>query len=168
MANVIEQVEREGHIINVYESGVEYDLTAGRFVKSAEKYRITKENTHELRRMRQEKSAALLRKRITEAHNGKMTLVQTSAAAFADSGALLYEEVVLNPEAYPRDRLETWRTLGQVAGVLADQRDKTDATPIQQTTELLTVAARLLELVKDNIPAIQVIDIRNDIDGIVE
>ena len=58
-----------------------------------------------------------------------MEPVKSSAEAFAESGALIYEEVVLNRTAYPRDRQEAWEKLGKYAQVLpSDLRKGTDDT----------------------------------------
>lgn len=123
-ANVVETVERDGHQIAIYESGAEYDMTDKRLVKPASGTVITVQNATVFNRKRQEKAAALLRDRIRQRHSaGDMTPVRSSAEAFAESGALLYEEVVLSPDAYPRDRIEAWEKLGKYACVLpADAR----------------------------------------------
>lgn len=109
----------------VLKNGAVYDYGRGRIVANpgGGTTAITPQKSSEYKQARKEKAAALLRSRIREAHNsGDMTPVRSSAAAFAESGALLYQEVVLNPDAYPRDRLETWKTLGQAAEVLADPK----------------------------------------------
>jgi len=148
----------------ILKSGVIYDGNTGRFVAqaNANPYAITKENTHEFARKRQEKTAALLRKSIIEAHNSSMpTPVKSSAGAFAMAGAMLYEEVVLNSDAYPRDRMEAWEKLGRHAEVLADPRTGPDSNaPLQQATEFITALSPLLELLRVQLHAkdVDVID----------
>ena len=127
MANVVETVERDGHQIAIYESGAEYDLTAGHLVRPPRHALITAENSNDFKRRRQEKSASMLRAAIRREHNAKMTpIANGSAAAFAESGALLYSEIVLNDEAYPRDRMEAWEKLGKYAQVLPSDVRKQD------------------------------------------
>jgi hypothetical protein len=69
-----------------------------------------------------------MRQRITETHNAVMpSPARTSAEAFAESAAMLYEQVVLNSEAYPRDRLEAWEKIGKYSGLLpADAKEKAE------------------------------------------
>lgn len=127
MATIVETVERNGKTIAVYDNGMERDVGAGRIIRPPTSALITRENAKDYIRKRKEKQAALLRAAIKREHNSKMEpIANSSAAAFAESGALLYSEIVLNADAYPRDRLETWKTLGQAAEVLADPRDRSD------------------------------------------
>ena len=124
MAKVISTYTNDaGHEIAVYESGAEYDTVAKRLTKPAAVTVITPERATSLIRARQEKQSALLRAAIRREHNAKMSPVANgSAAAFAESGALLYSEIVLNADAYPRDRMEAWEKLGKHAQVLDDPR----------------------------------------------
>lgn len=118
--------------MRVYESGAEWSETTKRFVKAPPQHAITPQNAHVFKLKRQEKTSRLLRERITQAHNDNMPVpANGSAEAFAESGAMLYENVVLNTDAYPRDRLEVWEKLGKYAAVLpADIRAvDTDANP---------------------------------------
>ena len=130
MAKKVETIERDGRKIAVYDNGLERDEATGRIVKPAPNTVITPENATLLHRRRQEKASALLRDRIIKAHNrADMEPVRSSAEAFAESGALIYEEVVLNRTAYPRDRQEAWEKLGKYAQVLpSDLRKGTDDT----------------------------------------
>ena len=116
---IVSTEERGDRLVHVYENGLERDARTGHIVKPAKSDQITSESAHLLLRKRQEKAAALLRQRITEVHNGIMpSPVKSSAAAFAESGAMLYEQIVANSEAYPRDRMEAWEKLGKYAEVL--------------------------------------------------
>lgn len=171
MAKVVETVERDGVQIRVYDNGMEQRVDNGRMIKAPDSAVIrTTEKSHELQRKRREKTQALLRVRITEAHNRKMQPVRTSAGAFADSGALLYEEVVLNADAYPRDRIEAWEKLGKYADVLpADIRGGGGAEPTATAQAAAIGAASALKFIQDVIAAkatiqsADVIDIRNEI-----
>jgi hypothetical protein len=73
--------------------------------------------------------------------------VRTSAGAFAQSGALLYGQIVLNPEAYPRDRIEAWQKLGSVSGVIANENKRGDAEKNDSDAGVLAASAALTELV---------------------
>jgi hypothetical protein len=131
--------ERDGIKVRVYESGMERREDNGYIIKPAPSTVITAEKSTLLHRRREEKTAALLRQRIQQTHNSLMpTRVTTSAAAFAESGAMLYEQVVLNTEAYPRDRKETWEMLGKYTRNLpSDLRKDTGADQVQAITAAL-------------------------------
>lgn len=152
MATVIDTVVRDGRTIAVYDNGMERDLDRGRIIRPPTSALITKENANEYHRARQQKAKARLRAAIKEAHNGKMTPVKSSAAAFAESGALLYEEIVLNADAYPRDRLEAWKELGKQAEILTDGKDKSDE-PGQAAAGFFTAATALLNSMREHIHA---------------
>lgn len=116
---IVATEDRGDRTVHVYENGLERDAKTGHIVKPAKSDQITSESAHLLLRKRQEKTAALLRQRIMETHNGIMpSPVKSSAAAFAESGAMLYEQIVANSEAYPRDRMDAWEKLGKYADVL--------------------------------------------------
>src|SRR5574337_963542 len=108
MAERVGESERNGRKTWVYANGLELYQDTGSIAKPMTGTIITRERSTLLHRRRQEKAAALLRARVLQAHNRRMEPVRSSAAAFADSGALLYDEVVLNPDAYPRDRADLW------------------------------------------------------------
>ena len=122
MSKVVETVERDGEVIRIYESGAEYSVTRGRLVKPAARTLITSQNATEYNRKRQEKTAAALRQAITAAMNAGLlppgVVVRDSAEAAAAAGAAIWEAVVMNPEAYPRDRLEAWDKLSKYMGAL--------------------------------------------------
>src|SRR5258706_6261237 len=109
----------------VLSNGVVLDLDKGRFIAGGNvTNKITKENATEFHRARQEKTKALLRDRIIKAHNQNMPwLVKTSSGAFAEAGTMRYEVIGIQCDAYPRDRMEAWSTLGKAAGVLSDPRE---------------------------------------------
>jgi hypothetical protein len=147
MGGMDEQTEQQAPRTKVLKNGAVYDLDKGRIVaidNSRNPHAITPQKSSEFKQARREKAARLLRARIVDAHNGKMVPVGSSPAAFADAGALLWEEVVLNKTAYPRDRLETWEKLGRHAEVLADPREPAQQTPMQQASELTGKMAEVL------------------------
>lgn len=144
------EVERDGHIIRVYDNGMERNMTTNKMIRPPSHALITPEKANAYQRKRQEKASRLLRERITQAHNANMPVsAKGSAEAFAESGAMLYENVVLNTEAYPRDRLEVWEKLGKYANVLpADIRavgNDTDAVPAVINNTVNTTIIQVLQ-----------------------
>lgn len=173
MASVVSEREQDGRIVLVYDNGMERWKDTGRIAKPAENTLLTGERATVLHRQRQEKAAAALRARILDAHNrGDMTPVNSSVAAFAESGALLYEEIVLNAESYARDRLEAWEKLGKYAQVLPADVRNVQADPntaLQAVTAAANAeTARTLERLWRDVAAAQtiqpqeVIDIRSN------
>jgi hypothetical protein len=136
-------------------TGAIYDSNVGRIVGKAapNPWAITSEKSNEYRQQRKKKAEALLRSRIIEAHNAAMpNQVISGAGAFADAGAMLYEEIVLNSDKYPRDRLEAWNTLGKAAGVLADPREPGASDGgMQGASDILAGVNKLVELLRDTI-----------------
>lgn len=117
---------------------------------------ITSENTAEYRRKRREKAAALIRRQIIEANNdpnSNMTQVISAAGGVANAAGALWSETVLNPDAYPRDRLDAWERISKAADVLSDskQAEQTSITPAQ----LGAVAAGALVALRDMLTAYQ-------------
>jgi hypothetical protein len=166
MAKVIDTYTNEaGHEIDVYESGAEYNRTLKRLAKPAAHTVITAQNATALNRKRQEKAAAELRRRITEAARQGMppgTLIRHSADAFAAAGVQLFEEVVMNSDAYPRDRKEVFEMLGKYAQVLpADMRqaatdDGTAAAALHAATAAANAqTARILARVFADVKRVQ-------------
>lgn len=133
-------------------NGAIADIKTGRIITTpgGGKTAITKQNSGELHRIRREKAAAALRARLVETYNGVMpSPARSSVDVFAGAGAMLFEEIVLNSEAYARDRLETWRELGKAAGVLADPRAAgADAAPLQQAAEFTGALADLVNALR--------------------
>ena len=138
-SKLLRQEERNGEIINVYESGAEYNLTRGHLVKPAAGTVIrSPEKATALNRKRKEKMQRLTRARLVETHNGVMpNPVRSSAAAFAEALAMLWEQVVLNSEAYPRDRKEVLDMVAKYADLQpADMKEQAE-----DTAALLNAAA---------------------------
>src|SRR5687767_624031 len=103
MSNLVETIERDGRRINVYDNGMERDASNGHFITGPKNTRITAQNATVYVRKRQEKQSRLLRAALVREHNAKMEpKANGSAEVFAESGALLYSEIVLNGDAYPR------------------------------------------------------------------
>ena len=166
--------ERDGVKVRVYESGAVLNDETGKIVKPPEHTLITSENYTLLHLARQQKAAALLRSRIKQTHNNNMpSQVGSSAAAFAESGAMLYEEIVLNSEAYPRDRKEMWETLGKHARVLSpDFNQDAQSSQAQTLTAALQAGtAQILERLWADVRRAQAeadvipMRIENEVDG---
>ncbi len=130
----------------VLKNGAVYDLDKGRIVANpgGGTTAITKETASLLKRRRQEKAAAALRVRITEATNAVSEVKHaTSASAIADVGGILWSEIVLNPDAYHRDRLEAFEKLGKMAQVIPDGK-QTDDEPAAGAADVINAATALL------------------------
>lgn len=168
MAKVISEYTNEaGEIIKVYESGAEFNTARGRLVKPAAGTVIrTAAKATEYNRRRREKAAAELRRRIRQAAADGMppgTVVRHSADAFAAAGAMLFEEVVMNSDAYPRDRLETLDKLGKWTGIIEDPKtakieDPNAARLTAAAAGLTAQAAAVLARVLGDVQAAQAVN----------
>jgi hypothetical protein len=128
MATIVETVERDGETINVYESGAEYSVTRGHLIKAPPSALITKETARSMAQKRQDKVARKLRERIKLATEKVSDLpIRDSAEAIAEAGGILWDEIVLNPNAYHRDRLEAYTKLGQIAEGIPNASIRQDA-----------------------------------------
>lgn len=115
----------DGRQVRVYESGLVRDEATGYIVRPAPGTVITAETSPALHRARKQKTAALLRERITEETQGRSPRSVTNAPeAVAEAGAMIWVGTVLNTDAHPRDRLEAWREISRAAEVLSDGRDR--------------------------------------------
>lgn len=89
---------------------------------------ITRENAKQLLQARRDKTAALLRNQIASRaeKSGKLSLPINAgpSAVLAAAGGLLFDEIVLNPDAVARYRLDAWREIGVAAELLGDRREK--------------------------------------------
>lgn len=104
---------------------------------------ITKENSHALHRMRREKMRSRLRARIREITLTREGVpLNSSAEAIAEGAAMLWEEVVLNPEAYPRDRLDAFWRIGQLLELIPSGAERLDPGAENQDTRALASLAR--------------------------
>ena len=86
---------------------------------------ITPQNAHEYHRMRQQKTARLLREAIVAETIDKLELPGTGtgpAEAVAAAGGILWREIVLNQNSYDRDRLEAFDKIGKHAGMLSEAK----------------------------------------------
>lgn len=126
MASTLLRIEnREGRRVKVYESGLELDAETGRIIKPAPGTLVrTAERSTELHRRRREKYKRRLRAGLVEAAGAGLfpagTLPRDSAEVFAEAGVMLFEQIVMNSEAYPRDRLEAYKELGKQADVMTE------------------------------------------------
>lgn len=149
MATKVQEIERDGRKIAVYDNGLERDMESGRIVKPASNTLITAKSATELHRRRQEKAAAALRARILASAQKRSDIkLSGSAEAIAEAGGFIWDEVVLGEEVYPRDRLEAWEKLGKYAGVLpADvkRQDSDTAQATQAVSELASIMRDLLD-----------------------
>lgn len=118
-----ELIVRDGRKVRLYQSGLELDDQTGRILKPAAHTLITTENSTAYHRARQEKTAARVRDEIVRATNSGLLPagtppVRESADAIGAAMGMLWEEVVMNSEAYPRDRKEMLELVGRTTGDL--------------------------------------------------
>lgn len=122
---LVETIEREGRIIAIYDNGMERDVEANTIIRPPTAALITKQTSHDMHRKRQEKASRLLREKIRAAtEKVSDQKIPNSAAAVAEAGGILWDEIVLNGDAYPRDRLEAWLKIGQMAGVISNAKER--------------------------------------------
>ena len=155
MANKVQEIERDGRTIAIYDNGLERDVESGRIVKPAPGALITSENARVIQRKRQEKAAAKLRARILASTQRRSDVkLSGSADAVAEAGGYIWDEVVLGEDVYPRDRLEAWEKLSKYAGVLpADvkRQDVSQADTVDAMTSLVReLAAFAASIAGDN------------------
>lgn len=84
---------------------------------------ITAATARDMQRKFKEKTARLLREKISEATFGKGSQF-APAAAVAEVGSAIWKDVANNPQAHARDRLEAWQAIGKHAQMLGDPREK--------------------------------------------
>jgi hypothetical protein len=151
-ATVIDTVEREGRTIRVYDNGMEYDMDNKKIVKPPAGGPIrTAERGRELAKKRHEKAARLLREAIVaETMESLEVPGHGPAASVAAAGGILWKEIVLNPDAYPRDRLEAWFKLGQMADIIPNANERQE----QEKSDPATIGA-LADLVREVRLAVQ-------------
>jgi hypothetical protein len=154
-AQVVETVERDGVRVLVYDNGMERNGVTGHIMKPADGTVITRERATILHRNRQEKQARLLREAIVAETVDKLDVPKHGpAAAVAAAGGILWREIVLSPDAYPRDRMDAWEKLGKYAQVLpSDIRREPETQSAQRTAELNAGAAVIMLKVLDDIKA---------------
>lgn len=166
-----EQVEQPR--TKVLKNGAVYDLDRGRIVSNpgGGTTAITPERSRELKRMRAEKTAALLRKRITEATAKISALeIKSTAEAVAEAGGMLWEEIVLaepgTKGVYPRDRVEAFEKLAEMAEMTTKNKRESEEKN-SGATEFMNAAAEILRELRLAIQPREVIngtatDIRNE------
>lgn len=90
MAKIVETVERDGHIINVYESGAEYDMTEKRLLKPANHTLITAENATVFNRTRKE----LARLALIDGANEAVQQLRPDLASVEEYGSQAYVRAI--------------------------------------------------------------------------
>jgi hypothetical protein len=158
MATIVDTYTKDGDTINVYESGAHYNATRGHLVKAPPSAVITSDRARELHKIRAAKTARLLREKIVAA-TGKISdlPIRTASEAVAEVGGILWEEIVLNPDAYPRDRMEAFDKLterAEMSNQSKRQNDEKNNTP----ADFMNAAAELLREMRQAIQPREVID----------
>jgi hypothetical protein len=121
-AIVVDEWVENGEVMIKYESGMIKNKTRNRIVKPSDKPYITKENARDVAHRRVELAAERLRENISSKTLGK-DVITKPAEALGMAGGMLWEDIVLNPDAAPRDRLQTFIALSKHSGMLTDMRE---------------------------------------------
>lgn len=137
----------------VLANGAIYDMEKGRIVANpgGGSHAITSATARGMLQKRQAKQAARLREQIAKETQAITNVkLSGSADAVAVAGGMLWAEVVLNADAYPRDRLDAWERLGKHAGILADPRQAEAAagTSVSDVTDLVAALSGFVAQVR--------------------
>jgi hypothetical protein len=119
--------------------------------------RFTPETARLGHQARAEKAARLMREEI--ANRARVTLqrpVSTALEALAIAGGMLFEQIVLNPEARARDRRETLETVGKIARViLPEERGTLILPPAEGRNRLADLPVGVLDVLRDVLVKVQ-------------
>ncbi len=144
------------YMTQTVENGIILRDKQGKFVKGTQPgTMITKDNAAEMSKRRKLKAQAILRQQIKDKWNDTAPpgeQISTSAEAIGMTGGMLYEQIVLNSEAYPRDRLETYKAIGLQADILTDTRERDNSIAnVRLTAEFPPeVLTALVQQIMDN------------------
>jgi hypothetical protein len=159
MATKLETIERDGKQINIYDNGMEQDADTGKIIKPPSGVAFNSETGKLANNKRQEKFREYLGNRLTEVHNSIMpNQVTNGDEALAESLAMIHEQVVLNPDAYPRDRLEATNQLTRHLDLVIERskKEQEDAAKLTALTSVANVeSARLILRILNDIAKLQ-------------
>lgn len=156
-ATVVEEYtdETTGHLVRRYENGMLYDMTTGRIARPPDReYRgiQSAEDARRLRQMQVDRAEEAIAKAIADKtkEHGKISPLAGPVEALAAAAGILWDEVVLNSRAKPRDRREVYETIGRDAGLRRDARENRDtggpdAPQVLDVDALRAVVAQLRE-----------------------
>lgn len=114
--------DENGDTIAQYESGMIRNLNKSIILKPTDKPFFNKDNSHDMLRLRKEKTARKIREEISRAMFGK-EFSNRPAESVGIAAGMLWTEIVMNKDALARDRLNAWVALGKHAGLLTDMRE---------------------------------------------
>jgi hypothetical protein len=117
---VREYTDDNGRHLREYDNGTILD-DRGRLAGNY-KTAISSDNARAMHQARKDKTAALLRAKLSASTFVNGSPVNSPSAAVAEVGAALWREVANNPDANPRYRLETWQAVARHAQLLGDDR----------------------------------------------
>ena len=158
-AQIIDKVQRNGRTIAIYDNGMERDMDDGHFMRPPTAALITKETAQVMKRKRQEKAARLLREKIRAATESVSDIpINDSAEAIAEAGGILWSEIVLDRDAYHRDRLEAFTKLGQLAGAIPNISERGEAEKTDVATAVLNASAALVRAMAEAMRPAEVVE----------
>lgn len=112
--------DEKGHVIVKYESGMIRDLDTHSIIKATDNPYFA-DNWREMQMQRKERAAAAMRDEISRQTFG-LDDPHKSIEAVGYMAGMLWKDIAMNPDAYPRDRLNTFLQIGMKAGLLSDER----------------------------------------------
>ena len=120
--------------IKVLSNGAGYSRSRKRIVHGPGTYgedpnRITTENAMEYARLRQEATRERIRREITKQTQAQSAGINAAPDAAGYASGVLWSDIVLNGDAPPRDRRQTWLDVSRAAGLLADPRQDSTVPP---------------------------------------
>lgn len=143
--------DEDGDTIQEFESGIIRNHTTGKIIRTSDYHHLTKENAREMGKALQEMYKNRLREefsaRVSKAIYGK-EIHNIPVDAVAICGGDLWEEIVMNKNAYPRDRLNAYLALGKQAGILQDENYKEESNGMTITLGV-ELARELVERMKN-------------------
>jgi hypothetical protein len=141
---------------------MERNLTTNRIVRPPTAALITKKTASAMgllsKEKRQERTARMIRSQIRSVTAEKFGVrMNTSSEAVAVTAGTLWQDVVLNPEAYARDRILAFNKIGQIADEIPNVLQRTDAekTPAGAAASAIgtELARQFMDIVRDVLTA---------------
>ena len=123
-----EIVQYNGEDCKVLKNGALYGMTSKHIVRGAE---MDTAQASALATHRHEQTQAAIRTAIVGDAGGDIPADIAAPAAVGAAAGILWRDVVLSPDAWPRDRVNAWDTISKRAGLIAEQR-QAEQQPVQR------------------------------------
>lgn len=123
---VVEQWRDEnGDLIQRFESGIIRNWSNGHMMKAPDFSPMTKDTYKDIQLMGKEAVQDRIREEVSAVVTRRLygkEIRSMSAQAVGLVAGKLFEDIVMNENAYPRDRLNAFLAIGRQAGLLRDER----------------------------------------------